>query len=139
MHGRAITASPIHSRRVALGADAAAILIDRLLLLAGDLRVLRPLSQLRRKLRAEVLRFEHLANLDLGIPWHRIGAAFDPFDRVFLGVHLPQPETGDEVISPVGSLFVTPARLPPVSILRGVAPLPLRERAFGKSTRPVDW
>src|SRR5437879_11542295 len=70
-----------------------------LLLLRGHPRAqaLLLLPQLGGEFRTEVLRFEHLANLDLGLPAEGIGAALDPFDRLFLGLHLPQPETGDQL------------------------------------------
>src|SRR5438876_480764 len=69
-------------------------------LLCSDLRAqaLLLLPQLGRELGAEVLRLEHLADLDLGILPHRIGAALDPFDRLFLGLHLPDPETRDQLL-----------------------------------------
>src|SRR5712692_1037997 len=41
------------------------------------------LPELGRELGAEVLCLEHLANLDLGHPFHGIGAALDPLDRLF--------------------------------------------------------
>src|SRR6267143_6214216 len=71
----------------------------RLLLLRGYLRAqaLFLLSELGRELGAEVLRLEHLADLDLGLSLEGIGAALDPFDRLRLGLHLPQPETGDQL------------------------------------------
>src|SRR5882762_4845688 len=71
----------------------------RLLLLRGYLRAqaLFLLSELGRELGAEVLRLEHLADLDLGLSFEGIGAALDPFDRLRLGLHLPQPETGDQL------------------------------------------
>src|SRR6266480_1908714 len=69
-------------------------------LLRGYLRAqaLLLLPQLGRELGAEVLRLEHLADLDLGILPHRIGAALDPFDRLFLRLHLPYPETRDQLL-----------------------------------------
>src|SRR6266516_5299597 len=69
-------------------------------LLCGDLRAqaLLLLPQLGRELGAEVLRLEHLADLDLGILPHRIGAALDPFDRLLLRLHLPDPEAGDQLL-----------------------------------------
>src|SRR6266571_4206680 len=69
-------------------------------LLCGDLRAqaLLLLPQLGGELGAEVLRLEHLADLDLGILPHRIGAALDPFDRFFLRLHLPYPETRDQLL-----------------------------------------
>src|SRR5712692_7356512 len=73
--------------------------------------VLSPLFGLRGRLRAhalfllpelgakrgtEVLGLEHLANLDLGaVPE---GRPLDPLDRLFLRLHLPQPEAGDELL-----------------------------------------
>src|SRR5882762_1398002 len=71
----------------------------RLLLLRGNLRAqtLLLLPQLGRELGAEVLRLEHLADLDLGLSSEGIGAAPDPFDRLRLGLHLPKPETGDQL------------------------------------------
>src|SRR5438046_4627249 len=69
-------------------------------LLRGDLRAqaLLLLPQLGGELGAEVLRLEDLADLDLGILPHRIGAALDPFDRLFLRLHLPDPEAGDQLL-----------------------------------------
>src|SRR6266545_7576959 len=56
-------------------------------------------AELGRELGTEILRFEHLANLDLGLRAREgIGAALDPFDRFFLGLHLPQPEAGDQLL-----------------------------------------
>src|SRR5882762_8189796 len=71
----------------------------RLLLLRGYLRAqaLFLLSELGRELGAEVLRLEHLADLDFGLSLEGIGTALDPFDRLRLGLHLPQPETGDQL------------------------------------------
>src|SRR5437879_6487173 len=71
----------------------------RLFLLRGHFRAqaLLLLSELGGEFGAEVLRFEHLANFDLGLPAERIGAAPDPFDRLCLRLHLPQPETGDQL------------------------------------------
>src|SRR5204862_299917 len=57
------------------------------------------LAQFRRELGAEVLGLEHLANLDLGLAArHRVGAALDPLDRLFLRLHLPEPEAGDQFL-----------------------------------------
>src|ERR1700737_4382435 len=54
--------------------------------------------KLRRELGAEVLRLEHLANLDFGRRTRKgIGGALHPFDRLFLRLHLEQPEAGDEL------------------------------------------
>src|SRR5438309_4928517 len=69
-------------------------------LLRGYLRAqaLLLLPQLGRELGAEVLRLEHLADLDLGILPHRIGAALDPFDRLLLRLYLPDPDAGDQLL-----------------------------------------
>src|SRR3954471_4721532 len=57
------------------------------------------LAQLGRELGAEVLGLEHLADLDLGLgAGHRVGAALDPLDRLFLRLHLPEPEAGDQLL-----------------------------------------
>src|ERR1700722_20783965 len=56
------------------------------------------LLQLGREFGAEITRFEQLANLDLEILMSGIGAALDPFDRFFLGFHLPDPEAGDQLL-----------------------------------------
>src|SRR5262249_37270122 len=45
---------------------------------------------------AEVLRLEHLANLDLGAVVER--GALEPLDRLFLRLHLPQPEARDQLL-----------------------------------------
>src|SRR5437667_77115 len=52
---------------------------------------LRP--ELGSQLRPEVVRLEHLANLDLGPPAER--GALEPLDRLLLRLHLPEPEAGD--------------------------------------------
>src|SRR5947199_804189 len=46
----------------------------------------------------EVRRLEHLTNLDLDICASGIGAALDPIDRLFLRLHLNQPEAGDQLL-----------------------------------------
>src|SRR6476660_1669323 len=68
--------------------------------LRGHLRALALvlLAQLGRELSAEVIGLEHLANLDLRLPGHRVGAALDPFDRLFLGTDLPDPVAGDQLL-----------------------------------------
>src|SRR5262245_3071105 len=55
------------------------------------------LTEFRRELGAEVLRSEDLPNFDLGLSLHRVGAALDPLNRLFLGLHLPQPKAGDQL------------------------------------------
>src|SRR5262249_58105219 len=48
----------------------------------------------RKDVGREVPRFEHLADLDLSVlEWDPRG----PFDRLFLRLHLDQPETGDQL------------------------------------------
>ena len=54
-------------------------------------------TQLRRERRAEIVRFKHLAKLDLGFTGHGIGAALEPLDGFFPGLHLPEPEAGDQL------------------------------------------
>src|SRR6266851_6843535 len=44
---------------------------------------------------SEVRRLEHLPDLDLGV---LEGGALEPFDRLLLRLHLPQPEPGDELL-----------------------------------------
>src|SRR5260370_32420793 len=68
----------------------AALLLD---LLA---ELLLPLGELAGRVAgSEVRRLEHLPDLDLGI---LEGGALEPFDRLFLRLHLPQPEPGDELL-----------------------------------------
>src|SRR5882762_2786965 len=45
---------------------------------------------------SEIRRLENLANLDFCSPveW----SAFEPFNRFFLRLHLPKPETGDQLL-----------------------------------------
>src|SRR5438309_7508345 len=76
-----------------------------LLLLRGFLPLLGLRAQalllfpeLGRELGSEVFRLEHLANLDLGLAREGIRTALDPFDRLFLRLHLPQPEAGDQLL-----------------------------------------
>src|SRR5687767_2171380 len=64
----------------------------RPLLLPGYLcsQALLLLPELRRELGSEVVRLEHLADLDLGfLAREGIRATFHPFDRLFLRLHLP--------------------------------------------------
>src|SRR2546429_63336 len=58
--------------------------------------LLRP--EIGSKLGTEVLCLEHPANLNLGFPFMRTGAAFDPLDCLFHRSHLPQPEAGDQLL-----------------------------------------
>src|SRR6185503_11311841 len=70
------------------------------LLLRRNLRTqaLLLFAELGCELGAEVRRLEHLTNLDLGFAGGGIGAALDPFDRLLLRLHLPQPVAGDELL-----------------------------------------
>src|SRR5947208_11922505 len=56
--------------------------------------ILRP--ELGSQLRTEVVRLEHLANLDLGPPAER--GTLQPLDRLLLRLHLPEPEAGDKLL-----------------------------------------
>src|SRR5437773_5989851 len=68
------------------------------LLLRGHLRAeaLLLFPELRSELRTEVFRLEHLANLHLSAAaeW----SAFEPLDRLRLRLHLPQPESGNQLL-----------------------------------------
>src|SRR2546425_9176139 len=68
------------------------------LLLRGHLRAnaLLLFPELRGELRTEVVRLEHLANLHLGAATE--GSALEPLDRLRLRLHLPQPESGDQLL-----------------------------------------
>src|SRR5436309_272868 len=86
-----------------------AVITVCLLLLRGFLPLLGLRAQalllfpeLGRELGPEVFRLEHLANLDLGLAFEREGirAALDPFDRLCLRLHPPQPEAGDQLLRP---------------------------------------
>src|SRR5947207_4847000 len=55
------------------------------------------LLDLRRKLAAEVRGFKHLPNLHLSAPVKR--SALQPLDRLFLRLHLPQPEACDQFLA----------------------------------------
>src|SRR6266566_3291565 len=68
------------------------------LLLLGRLRAdsLLLLAELGCECLTEVLRLEHLPDLDLGSPVE--GSALQPLDRLFPRLHLPQPEAGDELL-----------------------------------------
>src|SRR6266550_2200799 len=52
--------------------------------------------QLRRQRGTEIVRLEDLANLDLGAAVE--GRPLEPLDRFVLGLHLPQPEAGNELL-----------------------------------------
>src|SRR5688572_4509586 len=71
------------------------------LALLGHLRALALLlrPQLGRELGAEVLRLEHLANLDLRLgAGGGVGRALEPLDGLGERLHLDQPEAGDELL-----------------------------------------
>src|SRR5712691_8529149 len=48
------------------------------------------------ELGTEVVRFEDMANLDVGAVIER--RTLEPLDRLFVGLHLPQPEAGDQLL-----------------------------------------
>src|SRR6266852_176485 len=52
----------------------------------------------RKNLRREIGGLEHLANLDLGFAFKGVRAALDPFDGLFLGLYLQQPEAADQFL-----------------------------------------
>src|ERR1700752_4938762 len=53
-------------------------------------------AQLRRELLAEILCLEDLAELDFGPAVER--RLLEPLDRLVHRLHLPEPETGDELL-----------------------------------------
>src|SRR6266480_6461204 len=67
----------------------------------------------------EVRRLEDLPNLDLEAVVE--GRALEPRDRLVLGLHLPQPEAGDQLLrlreGSVGHVFFLMIRRPPRSTL----------------------
>src|SRR5207245_934685 len=84
-----------------LAAITVCLLLLRVLLPLLGLRAqaLLLLPELGRELGPEVFRLEHLANLDLGLRAREgIRTALDPFNRLFLRLHLPQPEAGDQLL-----------------------------------------
>src|SRR5687767_10859981 len=85
------------------------ILVDCSSTISGSRAVLRHLgglrpnavfllSKFRGKFRAEIFRLEYLANLDLAVLVMRVGAAFDPLDRLLFRRDFPQPEPGDQLL-----------------------------------------
>src|SRR5690606_33401468 len=57
------------------------------------------LPQLRSELRTEILGFENLANLDLALQaGEGARCPLDPIDALFQGVHLEDPEPGDQFL-----------------------------------------
>src|SRR5690606_25843664 len=56
------------------------------------------LAHLRRVILAEILRLDHLTDLDLRIPQHRIRAAAYPFHRLVHRTYLPDPVAGDQLL-----------------------------------------
>src|SRR5436853_7497301 len=76
------------------------------------------LPELGRELGPEVFRLENLPDLGLGLrARHRIRAALHPFDRLFLGLYLPQPEAGDQLLrlgeGPIGDGSLVSRELDP--------------------------
>jgi hypothetical protein len=78
--------------------------------------------QLGREFGAKIVGLEHAANFDLGLAFHRIRAAPDPFDSLFHGLDLPQPELGDEFLAlrerPIGMLVGGLLAIPSLRLLR---------------------
>src|SRR4030095_16293871 len=65
----------------------------------GSAHALLGFSQFRGELGAEILRLEDLANLDVGFDAReRVGCTLDPVDRLLPGLHLENPEAGNELI-----------------------------------------
>ncbi len=62
-------------------------------------------------------RLVHLANLNLGLAISGIGAAFDPFDRLFFRVHLEHPEPGDQILASMKGPSIT-VRFVPENLTR---------------------
>src|SRR2546426_6475827 len=59
-------------------------------------QALLSLPHLGRERRTEVVRLEDLANLDLEAVLE--GRTLEPLDGLFLGLHLPDPEAGDQLL-----------------------------------------
>src|SRR5438445_13489950 len=53
------------------------------------------LPQLGGERLPEVVRLVDLTDLELALARHRVGAALDPLDRLFLRLHVDEPEAGD--------------------------------------------
>src|SRR5712671_322158 len=79
--------------------DSASAVVPWLLLLGGGLgaQISFLLAKLGSQSGAEVLGLKDLANFDFGFPVVRIGAALNPFDGLFHGAYLPEPEAGDQL------------------------------------------
>src|SRR4051794_39378160 len=56
------------------------------------------LPELGRERLAKVGGLEHLADLNREVGTRGVRAALDPFDRLLLRLHLPDPETGDQLL-----------------------------------------
>src|SRR5437763_8010480 len=60
-----------------------------------DPQALFLLPDLRSEIGAEVFRFEHLPDLDLGlVEW----GSLEPIDCLLLRFHFPYPETGNQIL-----------------------------------------
>src|SRR5215469_750902 len=90
----------------------------------------RPVSQLlflsfdlRGQVLTEILRFEHRADLDVGIGQHRIRAALHPLDGFVDRVNLPEPETCHELLGfregPVDDRALLAREVHPLSLSAG--------------------
>src|SRR5687767_2144843 len=106
MIGRGTVTSVLASRSatrvpIAVGAEQAAVrpsLYPRPLVRAfqSGPQPLLPSPQLRRELGAEVFCFENRADFDFGVAAK--GRALQPVDRLVDRVHLPDPETCDQLL-----------------------------------------
>src|SRR5712671_1175976 len=56
------------------------------------------LPEFGSELGAEVVRLEHLTDLDFGFSFMGIGAALHPLDGLFHRSHLPKPEAGNQFL-----------------------------------------
>src|SRR6516164_7739244 len=78
---------------------------------------------LRGQVLTKILRFEHRADLDVGIGQHRIRAAFHPLDGFLDRVNLPEPETGNELLGfsegPVDDRAALAREVHPLSLAAG--------------------
>ena len=129
-HAQPARGEGLPARLAALGP-----LRDRGLLVALRRRpcALLLLPQLGRELLAEVLRLEHLADLDLALALVGVGAALDPLDRLVQRLHLNQPEAGDQLLGlregTVDHVAVLAAELDPRALRAGLQPLAREQHA----------
>src|SRR5437016_5544479 len=90
-------------------------------------------TKLRRERRAKVVRFKNLAKFNLGFAGHGIGAALEPFDGFFLGLHLPEPEAGHQLLGlaegPINHCTLAPRETDAHALGTGVESLTGKEDA----------